>query len=319
MRSLLGRIEERLLPPPDLTLMPGRVLVPSNGRAPRLLRETDTVVLPEFYGALLEGACTQCKVVVFNQNAYGTFRNWGTRLRLSESVYSQRNTLGVICVSEHNKRYLEHAFPELPVLRTINGIDLDVFYFEPGPRRKQIAYMPRKLGHHLEQVLQFLILREKLTDWSLAPIDGMSETEVAAVLRESSIFLSSCEDEGFGLPPLEAALCGCLVVGYTGCAADEYMDPQFSWPVRQNDVLSLAETVESVMVECERTPEKLNRHREQYAAILAERYSLEREITSVSSAWRVLRPECFPSRVAYSGFIDRASSVSGARAASPSH
>jgi hypothetical protein len=316
VRSLLGRIEERLLPPPDLKLVPGRAIVPSDESPQRTLKDTDTVVLPEFYGALLEGTCTQCKVIVLNQNAYGTFRGWGSHLRPSASVYTQRNTLGAICVSEHNRRYLAHAFPNLPVQRTINGVDLDVFYFERGPRPNQIAYMPRKLGHHLEQVLQILIQRGKLADWTLAPIDGLSETKVAETLRGSSIFLSSCEDEGFGLPPLEAALCGCLVVGYTGYAADEYMDPRYTWPVRQNDVLTFAETLETVMSRCLRDPGELDRRREEFAAILSARYSLQREVESVLSAWRFLRPECFPARATHSGFIDRPSSVAGPVAAS---
>ncbi|MGC4065161.1 MAG: glycosyltransferase family 4 protein [Polyangiaceae bacterium] len=316
IRSFLGRVEERLIPPPDLRLMPGRVLVPTNGSAIRVLTEMDTVVLPEFYGALLEGACTQCKVIVFNQNAYGTFRGWGTHVRPSTNVYAQRNTLGAVCVSEHNRRYLTHAFPNLPVQRTINGIDLDVFYFERRPRRNQIAYMPRKLAHHLEQVIQILMLRGKLADWTLVPIDGLSETKVAETLRDSSVFLSSCEDEGFGLPPLEAALCGCLVVGYTGYAADEYLDPRYAWPVRQNDVLAFAQTLEAVVERCSREPDGLDRQREEFAALLSARYSLQREANSVLSAWRLLCPECFPVRATQSGFIDRSTSVTGSVAAS---
>ena len=49
------------------------------------------------------------------------------------------------------------------------------------------------------------------------------------LLDESSIFLSFSELEGFGLPPVEAALSGNFVIGYTGNAGAEYFsNPNFN-------------------------------------------------------------------------------------------
>ena len=81
--------------------------------------------------------------------------------------------------------------------------------------------MPRKLPHHSSNVVSFLRLQH-LDNWTIMPIDKMTESEVAATLRRSKIFLAFSELEGFGLPPVEAALCGNIVIGYTGEGSKEY-------------------------------------------------------------------------------------------------
>lgn len=40
----------------------------------------------------------------------------------------------------------------------------------------------------------------------------VSDTEIAAVMQKADIFIFSSQNEGFGLPPLEAMACGCAVI-----------------------------------------------------------------------------------------------------------
>ena len=51
----------------------------------------------------------------------------------------------------------------------------------------------------------------------------MTEKEIAFNLIKSKIFLSFSELEGFGRPPLEAAIAGNKVIGYHGEGWKEYM------------------------------------------------------------------------------------------------
>ncbi len=60
--------------------------------------------------------------------------------------------------------------------------------------------MPRKLGSEIAEVFNLMNERNVLQGWTLAPIDGMAEAEVAAELKRSMVYLSTCEREGFGLP-----------------------------------------------------------------------------------------------------------------------
>ena len=101
--------------------------------------------------------------------------------------------------------------------------------------KKSITYMNRRSPEHADKVIFFL--KPYLpADWSLTLIDGMREAQVVQMLSESSIFLSFCELEGFGLPPLEAALCGNAVVGYTGQGAQEYFNTPVFHTIAHGDL-----------------------------------------------------------------------------------
>lgn len=56
--------------------------------------------------------------------------------------------------------------------------------------------------------------------WELVPI--VSQSELAMRFRDSRVFLSLDQMEGFGLPMLEAMACGCAVVGWDSLGCREY-------------------------------------------------------------------------------------------------
>jgi hypothetical protein len=75
------------------------------------------------------------------------------------------------------------------------------------------------------------------------PIDGMNEEQVAALLKRSKIFMAFSHFEGCPLPPLEAALSGNQVIGYTGQGAKEYWRPEIFEEVASGDVAGFAQRV----------------------------------------------------------------------------
>jgi glycosyltransferase involved in cell wall biosynthesis len=97
--------------------------------------------------------------------------------------------------------------------------------------------MPRKLRDDVEQVINILKIRNNIKGWSFVEIDNMSESEVARILKESTVFLSFNHREGFGLPPVEAMACGCVVVGYEGGAGKEYFLDDFSFSVEEGNII----------------------------------------------------------------------------------
>jgi len=277
----------------DIAVQRGReVLIPDgpgDGDYRRhILGDGDLVVLPEFHGYALNGAVEDLPLAIFNQNPHGTFRGYPTVAGACPTVYRSRNLTGVVVVSEHSKQYLEFAFPGLPIGHVVNGVDSALFHPNDTRKPRTLAFMPRKLPSHVEQAINLLRYRGALRGWSLAPIDGMNETGVAAMLRQSTVFMSTCTEEGFGLPPLEAAMSGCVVVGYSGRAADEYMDSRYCEPVAQHDVLELASVVEQTMRYCEQHPTAALERAQQFSAQLSERYSLERERQSIIAAWSTM-------------------------------
>lgn len=250
-----------------------------------VLNSDDLIVLPEFHGYALNDVVNDIPVAVFNQNPHGTFRSYPITPGEYPTIYRSKNLAGVVVVSEHSRNYLEFAFPDLMIHRVINGVDKRYFHSNSDRKNKSIAFMPRKLPRHVEQVINLLRYRGALDGWLLVPINGLNEQEVAKRLRESTIFISTCTQEGFGLPPLEAAMSGCYVVGYTGQAAEEYMDAKYCEPVPQDDVLGLAIAVERALKYYETRPQELKSRAVEFSSLLAERYSLENEKKSVIRAW----------------------------------
>ena len=81
--------------------------------------------------------------------------------------------------------------------------------------------MPRKLPGHSSKLIFFL--KNKLPkNWRILPLHNMSQNEVYKNLMKSKIFLSFSYFDSHGLPPLEAALLGNKVIGYTGEGGKEY-------------------------------------------------------------------------------------------------
>jgi hypothetical protein len=68
----------------------------------------------------------------------------------------------------------------------------------------------------------------------------MNEEQVAALLKRSKIFMAFSHFEGCPLPPLEAALSGNQVIGYTGQGAKEYWRPEIFEEVPSGDVAGFA-------------------------------------------------------------------------------
>jgi glycosyltransferase involved in cell wall biosynthesis len=90
-------------------------------------------------------------------------------------------------------------------------------------KRLQIAVMPRKRAFEVKFIrdtYQQAFGEHRDVPWVI--LDSASEGEVAETLRHSAVFLSMNRFEGFGLPPLEAMACGCIVVGFHGWGALDY-------------------------------------------------------------------------------------------------
>ncbi|MDJ0522024.1 MAG: glycosyltransferase [Planctomycetota bacterium] len=95
----------------------------------------------------------------------------------------------------------------------------DVFRWDGETKRpRSVALMSRKGGALIREVERGLP-----RDASLTVIDGLSEAEVAQVLKETDTFVAISAKEAFGLPPLEAMAAGCAVLGYPGDGGFEFM------------------------------------------------------------------------------------------------
>lgn len=250
----------------------------------RLLGEDDIVVLPEISASLARTRFAGLPKVILNQGAYLTFRGYPTDDRPIENPYEDPQLLGVLTNSEDGRRFLEFAFPGLEIDRFHLAIDQDLF--RPGTeRQRQICYSPRKSEHLIAGVINTLKVRKSLDGWTLVPFQGISQTEVAEVFRESAIFLSFSEYEGFGLPAAEAMASGCLVVGFHGGGGREFMTDETCYPVAAGEVRAFVSTIEDVLQQWDSDPAEVERKRRNALDLIRTDYSCEREREDVLAFW----------------------------------
>lgn len=198
------------------------------------------VVLPELWARKYGDQLARMKVTfaIYVQNGY--YISKGHAEVLNEAYQSARC---ILTISDDASRCVAMAFPgtESKILRVHYSVDAS--RFNPWqPKENLITYMPRKLADHSSKVLFFL--RNHLpAHWRVVPIDGLNEVGVAELLQRSKIFMSFSHFEGCPLPPLEAALSGNQVIGYTGQGAKEYWLPEIFEEVESGDVVKFAQSV----------------------------------------------------------------------------
>jgi glycosyltransferase involved in cell wall biosynthesis len=247
---------------------------------------SDYLVLPEIFAHGIAAMAPGVPKVIFNQNAYFTFRGWPIGGTDGFAPYRHPDVVATLAVSEDNLDYLRYAFPGITAHRVHYGID--PLFTPQFPKRKALAYMPRKNAQDAVQVLNLLRGREALSGWELVPIDGVPETEVAKRLGECALFLSFGHPEGCPLPPLEAMASGCVIAGYHGRGGREYFDPAFSYPVEVGDVVGFAKAVEDMLGAEQREPGMLERKGKLAAEYVRANYSPEREAQGIVAIWETI-------------------------------
>ena len=213
----------------------------------------DFIILPEFWAATLgEFFLTpgMPRFGVFVQGGYLTHPHLLELRNLYSAVYSAARL--VVTISEDTTQIVRLNYPQIASDRIVR-VQWSINDRFMGSNRpigakpyRTIAYMPRKMKDHSLRVIGAL-MQHLPGSWTIMPIENVSEADVAAMLSKSDIFLSFNELEGLPLPPMEAALAGNLVIGYTGQGANEYwIAPNFI-EVRQGDIRNfVTATLEAV-------------------------------------------------------------------------
>lgn len=209
--------------------------------------ENDFVILPE---SLIYDNWEQLKDLgvdygIFVQNGYLLHKG----ISDDKILQCYEAAKFIICISEDSKNCIFTFFPEFAnkVIRTTYSIDSNIF--KPSDiKEKIITYMPRKMMDHSEILIPFL-KRRLPDDWKIKEIDNMTEREVALTLSKSSIFLAFSGFEGLPVPPVEAALSGNFVIGYTGNGGREYWNRPMFESIENGDITYFLKAVISKVAE----------------------------------------------------------------------
>jgi hypothetical protein len=247
----------------------------------------DYVVVPEVYGPGTTGLFPGVRKVIFNQNCYHTFRGFGPDVPEALMPYTHCDVVAALVVSRDSEEYLRYVFPRLPVHRLRYSIDPELFH-AGTPKLDQVAYMPRKQGEDVNQVLNIIKARRGWAGFVPVPIHQKTEVEAAALLRSARVFLSFGHPEGFGLPPAEAMASGCVTVGYHGGGGREFLTPDLGFPIEVGDIVGYARTVESVLRMCRDARQVLEALTGKAAAFIRATYSPANEVGDILAAWQAI-------------------------------
>jgi hypothetical protein len=225
--------------------------------------------------------------IIFNQNAYFSFKGYPTDARGVSFPYRHADVVATFVVSRDSEHFLQYTFSGIRVHRVRWSIDSAIF--RPGRQRaRRISYMTRRGGADALHVLTTLAARGSLNDYEVSALAGLGEDCVAASLRASLIFLSLGYHEGLPRPPAEAMACGAIVVGYDGFGGREYMLPEFAFVVPTGDLKGYVEMLEHVLAMNDENPEALRQRAANAAAFIGSHYSPQREEDELLAAWRAV-------------------------------
>jgi hypothetical protein len=198
---------------------------------------TDFVIIPELWAAVYAPDCIEQHVryAIFVQ---GPYIYPDQPLDLFRRIYQTADL--ILAISDDCKRMVALNYPRIDparVLRVRYSIHQRFLARPDAPETNApaIAFMPRKLPYHAALVLT--PLREYLPPhWRITPIHNVNEATVADMLAAARIFLSFEDFAGLPVPPVEAALSGNLVIGYTGQGAREYFAPPNFQEIHHGDI-----------------------------------------------------------------------------------
>lgn len=211
----------------------------------------DFLVVPEVWAEQFGRQCYEqgLKYAIFVQNGYRVCDAADGAAAALTTAYERASL--ILSISEDTSAMIALAYPQIPAARIVRVLPRVGDQFAPGPKSKMISYMPRKLPEHVNVVRRFL--EPHLPQgWTMTAIDKQHENAVTEILARTSVFLSFCDQEGFGLPPLEAALSGASVVGYTGQGANEYFRAPNFTAVANGDFRSFIQETRRAMDDVER-------------------------------------------------------------------
>ena len=244
----------------------------------------DILVVPEIFGPRLAEIEPGVPKVIFNQNAYFTFKGYPADPLGVAPPYAHGDVVAILAISEDSRSLLEYAFPGATVRRVRWSLDPTQFRIH-GNKTRRISYMPRRGAADALHVLTTLAARGALDAYEIVPIEDVDEANVASELRRSLIFLSLGYHEGLPRPPAEAMACGAIVVGYDGFGGSEYMLPEFAFPVPAADLRAFANTLEHVLRLNENDPRHLEKRARRASEFVMTRYAPEAEENELLAAW----------------------------------
>ncbi len=183
-------------------------------------KDKDFIILPEIWAHFAQDLGLIEKKINYGIFVQGFYHMFSTNnfVKLKKS-YDKANI--IISDSDYSIKCIKNMFPEFAKKIVRVNFSVNEHKFKISKKSNLITYMPRKLPDHAN-LLIFYLKNLLPKSWKIMPLINISEKKLISYLSKSKIFLSFSNLEGIGIPPIEAALAGNKVIGYTGGGGIEY-------------------------------------------------------------------------------------------------
>ena len=205
----------------------------------------DFVIIPELWAAEFGPQCIAqgVRFGLFVQNGYFTHPLLPSHTPSGlQAIYAAAEL--ILSISDDTSRMVAISYPGVnpdKLLKVQYSVSAR-FAMAECAKAPVVSFMPRKMADHAMRVV-YALGRHLPRGWRIQAIDGVGEAGCAMMLAESSIFMAFSSFEGLPLPPLEAAIAGNLVIGYTGQGAKEYWHKPNFQEIHQGDIAGFIEAV----------------------------------------------------------------------------
>ena len=183
-------------------------------------KEKDFIILPEIWAHFAQDLGLIEKKINYGIFVQGFYHMFSTNnfFKLKKSYEKSKI---IISDSDYSIKCIKNMFPKFTKKIVRVNFSVNEQKFKISKKTNLITYMPRKLPDHAN-LLIFYLKNLLPKNWKIVPLTNISEKKLINYLSKSKIFLSFSNLEGIGIPPIEAALAGNKVIGYTGGGGIEY-------------------------------------------------------------------------------------------------
>lgn len=179
------------------------------------------------------------RMIMLNQGLQASLiNNVGKNITYNYVKNVYNNCIGAVAVSPYIKQAIHEIFgmPSDRIFFIDNFVDE---YFIPLNKDNNILVMSKQ-DYNLATEMILKIANERYTNWNIEIVNNYSHLQLANRMGHSKIFCffdRSIWGEGSSLPPIEAALSGCKVIGYSGVGSSYYYEEPIFTEIKHNDVL----------------------------------------------------------------------------------
>ena len=197
-------------------------------------KKTDFLIIPEIWSHFAVDLDLKKKGINYGIFIQG-FYHMNSTSNFAKLKLAYKNAKMILISSSYNIKCFKEMFPEFSNKVLKMNLSIKSQKFKIKKKKNTITYMPRKLSNHANLLLFYLknILPK---NWKIISLDNVDEKHLIKSLSESKFFLSFSNLEGLGMPPIEAALSGNKVIGYTGGGGVEYWKKPIFLKVETGDI-----------------------------------------------------------------------------------